>query len=174
GVVLEQVDLPADALLVQTDLGRGEERLEDPLPRLVVSHQVRDLVAFGRRVLGVRADVQVKPGAVLEEDVRGASPVHDPSEQVPGHLVGREPPLSAERAGDAVLVLEPEDASFHASSVGPARTKAWNRRLSRPGSWRPRPRSGGGTSGVAGVFGRAPRPRPARPRSRAPPRSRGP
>jgi hypothetical protein len=69
GVVLEQVDLPADALLVQPDLGRGEERLEDPLPRLVVRHQVRDLVAFGRRVLGVRADVQVKPGAILEEDV---------------------------------------------------------------------------------------------------------
>ena len=50
----------------------------------------------------------------------------DPSEQVPCHLVGREPALPAEGAGDAVLVLEPEDASFHGSSVGPGSAKGWS------------------------------------------------
>ena len=70
-------------------------------------------VALGRGVLGVRADIEVQAGPVLQEDVRGPAPVHDPAEQVPGDLVGREAPLPAERAGDPVLVLEPEDPPVH-------------------------------------------------------------
>ena len=113
GVVLEQEDLAADALLAQPLLGAAHEALEDPLPRLVVHDEVGDRVALGRGVLGVAADVEVEAGAVLEEDVARAAPRDDPAEQVAGDLVGAEPALAAQRARDAVLVLEPEDAPFH-------------------------------------------------------------
>jgi hypothetical protein len=68
-VVLEQVDDTPDALLPQPLLGRQQQVLEDPLPRLVVGDQIGDRVAFGRGVLGVAADVQVETGPVLEEHV---------------------------------------------------------------------------------------------------------
>ena len=113
GVVLEEEHLAADALLAEALLGALHEALEDALPRLVVDDEVVDRVALGRRVLGVAADVEVEPGAVLEEDVARAAPRHDPAEQVAGDLVGAEPALAAQRAGDAVLVLESEDAPFH-------------------------------------------------------------
>ena len=113
GVVLEQVDDASDALLAQPGLGPGDEVVEDPLPRLVVGDEIGDRVALGRGVLGVAADVEVEAGAVLQEHVRGAAPADHPAEQVAGHLVGAEPTLAAQRAGDAVLVLEPEDAFVH-------------------------------------------------------------
>ena len=113
GVVLEQVDVARDALLVQAELGGRQQVLQDALPRLVVGHHLADVVAFGRRVLGVRAHVEVEARAVLEEHVRGAPPVHDAAEQVPRHLVGRQPPLPPEGAGDAVFVLDAEDPSLH-------------------------------------------------------------
>ena len=113
GVVLEQVDDAPDALLAQARLGAGDEMVEDPLPRLVVGHEVGDRVALGRGVLGVAADVEIEPGAVLEEHVRRPSPADDTPEQVPGHLVGRQAALAAQRTGDAVLVLEPEDPPVH-------------------------------------------------------------
>ena len=117
GVVLEQVDVAGDALLVQPPLGVDEQALEDPLPRLVVDDELADVVALGRRVLRVAADVEVEPGAVAQEDVAAAAPRDDPAEQVAGHLVGRQPALALERARDAVLVLEPEDAAVHGATV---------------------------------------------------------
>ena len=39
--------------------------------------------------------------------------LHHAAEQVPGDLVGAQPPLAAERARDAVLVLEPVDPALH-------------------------------------------------------------
>ena len=113
GVVLEEEHLAADALLAQALLGAPHEPLEDALPRLVVHDEVGDRVALGRRVLGVAADVEVQPGAVLEEHVARPAPRDDPAEEVAGDLVGAQPALAAQRAGDAVLVLEPEDAPFH-------------------------------------------------------------
>ncbi len=113
GVVLEQVDRAADRLLGEALLGRLDQLLEDALPRLVVHDQLVQRVAFGRGVLGVRAHVEVQPGAVLEEHVRAAPPRHDPPEQVAGDLVGAEAALAPQRAGDAVLVLEPVDAPLH-------------------------------------------------------------
>ena len=74
GVVLEQVDLAGDALVVQPLLGVEQQALEDPLPRLVVGDQLDDVVALGRGVLGVAADVEVEPGAVAQEDVAGCGP----------------------------------------------------------------------------------------------------
>src|SRR5262249_18293959 len=88
------------------------------LPRLVVDDDVVDGVALRRRVLGVAADVEVEPGAVLEEDVAGAAPRDHAAEQVARDLVRAETALAAQRAGDAVLVLEAEDAALHRASVG--------------------------------------------------------
>ena len=114
GVVLEEVDDAADALLPEALLGRAQELLEDALPRLVVGDEVEDRVALGRGVLRVGADVEVQAGAVGEEDVAAATPRHDPSEEVAGHLVGAQAALAPERARDAVLVLESEDPALHA------------------------------------------------------------
>src|SRR6185369_15040172 len=36
---------------------------------------------------------------------------------VPRHLVRAQPPLAAEHAGDAVLVLQPEDAAIHSLTL---------------------------------------------------------
>ena len=113
GVVLEQEHLAPDALLPQALLGAADEALEDALTRLVVDDEIVDRVALGRGVLGVAADVEVEPGTVLEEDVAAPAPGHDPAEQVAGDLVWAEPALAAEGAGDAVLVLEPEDPAIH-------------------------------------------------------------
>ena len=113
GVVLEQVDDAADALVAQAALGRGDQSLEDPLAGLVMCDKVLDRVALRRRVLGVAADVEVQPRPVLEEDIARAAPAHDPPEQVPGHLVRAQAALAAKRAGDAVFVFEPEDPALH-------------------------------------------------------------
>ena len=134
GVVLEQVDLAADPLFAQPLLGRLHEALEDPLPRLVVDDEVVDGVALGRRVLGVAADVEVQPGAVLEEDVARPAPRHDPPEQVPRDLVRAQPALPAEGAGDAVLVLESEDPAFHACSQGDGARAGYRARARRLGA----------------------------------------
>jgi hypothetical protein len=87
GVVLEEVDVAADALVHEPPLGVDEQVLQDPLPRLVVGDELRERVALGRGVLGVAADVEVEPGAVAQEHVRRAPPGHDPAEQVARHLV---------------------------------------------------------------------------------------
>ena len=125
GVVLEQVDVAGDPLLAQPPLGVLLEALEDPLPRLVVDDQVDRRVALGGGVLGVAADVEVEPGAVAQEDVGAAAPADDAAEEVAGDLVGREPALALERARDAVLVLETEDAALHAMSLRAAAPHAW-------------------------------------------------
>ena len=116
-----------------------DETLEDPLPRLVVHDEVRDRVALRRRVLGVAADVEVEPGAVLEEDVARAAPRDHPPEEVPRDLVGAQPALATQRARDAVLVLEPEDPAFHTRSVpvtgpGPDLGRVSRSTRCRPGS----------------------------------------
>ena len=117
GVVLEQEHLAPDTLLPQTLLGAADEAFEDALTRLVVDDEIVDRVALGRCVLGVAADVEVEPGAVLEEHVARATPGHDPPEQIARDLVGAQTPLPAKRAGDPVLVLETEDSTLHTRSV---------------------------------------------------------
>src|SRR5690606_32006945 len=81
---------------------------------------VEDVVARGGGVLRVGADVEVQASAVGQEDVAAAPPGHDPAEQVAGHLVGAEAALAAERAGDPVLVLEPEDPALHGCNLSPS------------------------------------------------------
>ena len=69
GVVLEEEDVAGDPVLAQALLRLVQEVLDDPLAGLVVDDQLGDVVALGRRVLGVEAGVQVEARAVLEEDV---------------------------------------------------------------------------------------------------------
>jgi hypothetical protein len=138
GVVLEEVDGAADALLAEALLGRHEQRFEDALAGLVVHDEVVEAVALRCRVLGVRADVEVQPGAVLQEDVGAASPADHSAEQVPRDLVRGEPPLPAQRARDAVLVLEAVDAALHACNLDALRAGSASASLS--------PRAAGGSS----------------------------
>src|SRR5205807_5492078 len=75
--------------------------------------EVLDGVALRGGVLGVTADVEIEAGAVLEEHVAAASPRHHTAEQVAGDLVGAEPALAAQGAGDPVFVLQAEYAPIH-------------------------------------------------------------
>jgi hypothetical protein len=120
GVVLEQVDLAGDALVVEALFGIEEQPLEDPLPRLVVGDQLGHVVTLRRGVLRVAAHVEVEPGAVAQEDIAAPPPADDLAEEVASHLVRAQAALSAERARDAVLVLDAEDPPVHESQ--PRRT----------------------------------------------------
>ena len=180
GVVLEQEDVAADALVGQAALGVEQQVLEDPLARLVVGDQLGERVALRGGVLRVRADVEVEARAVAQEDVGRPPPRHDPAEQVAGHLVGREAPLAVEGAGDTELGLDPVNPPLHAHH--PKRSRGPVMLLERPGpgSARPdhygRPRGAPGTwtgngllprRGTTGTPGRARQPAAPRRRQRA-------
>ena len=62
-------------------------------------------------------DIEVEARAVAEEDVARAPPRDDPPEQIARDLVGSEPALALRRAGDAVLVLDPEDPPLYAPTL---------------------------------------------------------
>src|SRR5699024_3194005 len=113
GVVLEQVDVSGDALLVQALLGVDLQPFQDAFARLVMGHQVLETVALGGGVLGVAAHVQIQASTVAQEHVAAAPPGDHSAEEVPCDLVGRQAALSPEGTGDPVLVLQPEDPSFH-------------------------------------------------------------
>ncbi len=102
---------------MQPPLGVHQEALEDALARLVVRHQLGDVVALGGGVLGVGAHVEVQAGTVAQEHVAAAAPGDYAAEEVPGHLVRGQPALPAERTGDAVLVLQPENSAVHGPSI---------------------------------------------------------
>jgi hypothetical protein len=74
GVVLEQVDVSGDAFLAQPPVSVDQQALQDPLPGLVVGHQVEHVVALGGGVLRVAAHVEVEPRPVPEEDVAATAP----------------------------------------------------------------------------------------------------
>ncbi len=107
GVVLEQVDVAADALVAQPLLGVDQQVFEHAFARAVMGDQLHQAVALGGGVLGVAAHVQVQPRAVTQENVGAAAPRDDPSEQVAGHFVGRETAMTVESAGDTEFVSMP-------------------------------------------------------------------
>src|SRR5215831_6444469 len=113
GVVLEEENVPRDAVLAQPLLRLVEEILHDALPRLVVDDEVGDIVALGSGVLGMEARVEIEPRPVLQEDVGIARARDHLLEQVASDVVGRETPLAVEGAGQAVLVFEAEDSTLH-------------------------------------------------------------
>ncbi len=109
GVVLEDRELPGDALLADLLLGVVLEVLQDPLAGLVVDDQLARRGALGRGVLGVAAGVLVEAGAVLEEDVQEVLGGDQLLEEEADRLLHREglPPLGGE--DDPVLGLDSED-----------------------------------------------------------------
>ncbi len=113
GVVLEEEDVAGDPVLAKPLLRLVQEILDDALARLVVDDEVGDVIALRSRVLGMEARVEIEPRPVLEEDIGVARPGNDLLEQVARDVVGRETPLAVERARQAVLVLQAEDAAFH-------------------------------------------------------------
>jgi hypothetical protein len=117
GVVLEEQDVARDAVLAQPLLGLVQKVFHDPLAGLVVDDQLGHVVALGRGVLRMEPGVEVQAGAVLEEHVGVAGARDDLLEQVPRDVVGRQPPLTVERAGETILVLEAEDPALHGCSA---------------------------------------------------------
>ena len=113
GVVLEEENVAGDAVLTQPLLRLMQQILDDPFPRLVVDDEIGNVVALRSGVLGVEARVEVEPRPVFEEDVGVARSRDDLLEEVAGDVVGREPALAVEGTGQAVLVLEAEDAPLH-------------------------------------------------------------
>src|SRR5215467_10861052 len=112
-IVLEHQDICLNAVFPQARLGLVPEVVDDPLTRLVVDDELSDVIALGRRVLGVEPGVEVEARAVLEEDVRVAGAGDDLLEQVPRDVVGRQTTLAVQGAGETVLVLEAEDPALH-------------------------------------------------------------
>ena len=88
GVVLEEEDVSGKPVLAQALLNLVPEVLDDPLARLVVADELDDVIALGRRVLGVESGVEVEARAVLEEDVCVASRGDDLLEEVRATLSG--------------------------------------------------------------------------------------
>src|SRR4029077_17566670 len=113
GVVLEQIDIPADALVGQPLLGVDQQVFEHPLAGTVVGDQLGEVVALGGGVLGVAAHIEIQPRAVAQEHVRTAAPRHHPPEQIAGNLVGAQPAMAMERAGDTEFCLDAHDSSLH-------------------------------------------------------------
>jgi hypothetical protein len=74
GVVLEQVDVAGDALARQPVLGVDDQVLQDALTGAVVVDELDEIVTFGSRVLRMRADIEVDPGSVAQEDVDYSAP----------------------------------------------------------------------------------------------------
>src|SRR2546425_629719 len=112
-VVLEEQDIARDPVLAQPLLGLVQKVLDDALARLVVDHQLGDVIALRRRVLRVESCVQIQPSSIFQEHIRVAGAGDDFLEEIPRDVVGREAPLAVEGAGQAVLVLEAEDAALH-------------------------------------------------------------
>src|SRR5215472_7014346 len=112
-IVLEQQDISPHAVFPQARLGLAPDVVDDPLTRLVVDDELGDVIALGRRVLGVEPGVEVKARAVLEEDVRVAAAGDDLLEKVPRGVVGRQVKLPVQGVADTVLVLEAEDPALH-------------------------------------------------------------
>ena len=113
------------AFIAKPLLGTGEQLFEDPLPCLVMDNELSNAVALGRGVLRVAPHIEIQPCAIAQENIAAAAPGNDPPEQVAGDLVRAQPTLPSQGAGDAVLVLDPEDPSLHADNLtGPARRSA--------------------------------------------------
>src|SRR5262249_48663603 len=113
GFFFKKIVPPADALVGQPLLGIDQQVLEHPLAGAVVGDQLGEVVALGGGVLGVAAHIEIQPRAVAQEHVRTAAPRHHPPEQIAGNLVGAQPAMAMERAGDTDFCLDAHDSSLH-------------------------------------------------------------
>ena len=113
-VVLHEVGAAVVAVGLERGLRTGEQIREDRIAGGVLRDEVVQPVAFGRRVLRVGADVEVEPRPVRQEDVGGATPLHDRTEQVPRDLLRAQAAGIPRGEGDPVFGLQAVDA-LHAS-----------------------------------------------------------
>ena len=113
GVVLEQVDVAADALVGQPLLGVDQQVLQHPLARAIVGDELHEAVALRGRILRVAADIEVQPRAVAEEDVRASAPRHHTPEQITCDLVGTQPSMPVKGAGHTEFGLDAHDPPLH-------------------------------------------------------------
>ena len=128
GVVLEQVDVPADALIVEPLLGVDEQVLQHPLARTIVGDELDQVVAFGGGVFGMAAHVEVQPRTVAQEYVRASAPGDHPTEQIAGDLVRAEPAVSVKCAGDTKLGFDAHDSALHGIEPTGSRTASVGKR----------------------------------------------
>src|SRR5580693_1400604 len=117
GVVLEQIDVAADAFVGEPLLGVDEQVFQHPLAGTVVGDQLHQAVAFGGGIFRMAAHVEVQPCAVAQENVGAATPGDHPAEQVAGHLVRRQASMTVECAGDTEFGLDAHNPPLHNSSV---------------------------------------------------------
>ena len=125
-VVLEQEDVPGDAFLAQPEVGVHQQPLDDSLARLVVRDQVHQVVALRGGVLRMATYVQIEASTVAQEHVTASSPGHHAPEQVARYLVGRQPPLPADGARDAVLSLDPKYPPVHTPNLRSSSGRRYN------------------------------------------------
>ena len=97
-------------------LGRGRNR-DAP----VVRDEIQDVVALGGRILRVAAHVEAKPGPVPQDHAAAPALRHHAPEQVPSHLVRRQPTAATEDVRGAVLGLKAEDPPVHTLRLRSAR-----------------------------------------------------
>ena len=117
GVVLEQVDVAADALVGQPLLGVDQQILQDPLAGAVVGDQLHQAVALGGRVLRVASDIEVQPRAVAQEDVGAAAPRHHPAKEIAGDFVGAQSAMAVKGAGHTEFGLDAHDSPLHLNEL---------------------------------------------------------
>ncbi len=139
GVVLEQVDVTADAFARQPLLGVDDQVLEDAFAGPVMVDQLHQVVALGGGVLRVRSDVEVDARSVAQEDIAAPAPGHHAAEEIARDFVGGEPPGAARRARDPVLGLQPVDPPVHVYPSARPRRDVPARTAQRPVSRRSDP-----------------------------------
>jgi hypothetical protein len=112
-VIAKEVDISANSFFVEPFLSRLHELLKDPLPCLVMGHEVIERVTFSGGILRVRADVQIQTCPICKENIGGPPPRNHPAKQVAGNLVWAQPALASQSASDSVLIFESVDAPVH-------------------------------------------------------------
>src|SRR5262249_10006402 len=104
-------------------LGLMQEILDDPLTGLVVDHELGDVLALRRRVLGMESRVEIEPRTVLQEDVGVARARDDLLEKIASDVVGRQAALTVDGTRQARPVVEAEDPPLHKLTHSLARAR---------------------------------------------------
>ena len=128
-IVLENINLSRKPFLTQPLLRRRQAGLQQPLARLVVDHEVRNVVALGRGVFGMAAGVLIEPRAVDEKGVGGPAVGNQAFEDIAQHLLHREIDAPVRGEDQPIFIFEAEDSRFHrfasrtTKTIAPAYTR---------------------------------------------------
>ena len=113
GVVLEDIDLTGEAFFAQAFLGGRQARFEQALTRLVVDHQIFDVVTLRGGIFGMTPGVLVEPSTVHQEGVRRPAIGDEAFEDIAENFFDRQIDPPVRREDQAVFVLKAEDARLH-------------------------------------------------------------